>query len=174
MGTLSARISALAKLTESESKETEHIPTFDFDKNESDSWRSLLPLQDPFRADEQPPGSQQEESWKSFINVNSPYGANDCREIFLGPARSSSPDHLEALDDSIPTFGRRADLFVRRSSALSHSPVKMNRTTSSQPSTDTEMGGSPPSQHGLRASSTLDSYRSHLLDNKPQSDSNPP
>lgn len=165
MGTLSARISALAKLTESESKETEHIPTFDFDKNESDSWRSLLPLQDPFRADEQPPGSQQEESWKSFINVNSPYGANDCREIFLGPARSSSPDHLEALDDSIPTFGRRADLFVRRSSALSHSPVKMNRTISSQPSTDTEMGGSPPSRHGLRASSTSDSWRSHFIDN---------
>lgn len=161
---LNARMSALAKLTESESNDTPHIPSFDFDKEETESLNSLIPLQDPLHTEEQLQSTQQDESWKSFINAQSPYGANDSREIFLGPARLSSPDHLQALDDSVPTFGRRADLFVRRSPALSHSPVKMSRASSSQPSIDTEMGGSPPPQV-LRASSASDSCRSHSLDN---------
>lgn len=165
MSTLSARMSALAKLTESGSQDTPHIPTFDVNKNATDSWHSFLPLQDPMRANEQSHSVHQEESWKSLLNVHSPYGENDSREIFLGPSRLSSPDQFKDLDDSVPTFGRRADLFVRRSSAMSHSPVKMHRASSSQPSTDTDMCGSPPSQPGLRNSPASDSRRSHSLDN---------
>lgn len=119
---LSARQSALAKLTEPSaspgpSEGGPHAsPSQDTTSN--DSWRSLLPENDPARVNRDDTHTP-EQSWRCFLSAQSPTSDADSHEMYLGPSGSSDrlPPHTDDDDDAVErlSFGRRADLFVRRS-----------------------------------------------------------
>lgn len=118
---LSARQSALAKLTEPSAPPppagTTHGSTA-HDAAPSDSWRSLLPDGDPARVNRDDTHTP-EQSWRCFLSAQSPTSDADSHEMYLGPSGSSDrlPPHTDDDDDAAErlSFGRRADLFVRRS-----------------------------------------------------------
>ncbi|WFC97000.1 hypothetical protein MBRA1_003666 [Malassezia brasiliensis] len=119
---LDARQSALAKLTEpsvSTPPPSGAQPTnLPHEPAANDSWRSLLPDNDPARLNRDDTHTP-EQSWRCFLSAQSPTSDADSHEMYLGPSGSSDrlPPHTDDDDDDAErlSFGRRADLFVRRS-----------------------------------------------------------
>ncbi|WFD41389.1 hypothetical protein MPSI1_000016 [Malassezia psittaci] len=117
--TLCARMTALAKLIDpKDSKAVKPAAETQNNTSASESWRSLLPEDDPSRFDHHtiPSGEQ---SWRSLLRVQSPGSDTDSHDMYLGPPGSF--DHLSSgLDDDEDeeqvACGRRADLFVKRTS----------------------------------------------------------
>ncbi|WFC97311.1 hypothetical protein MYAM1_000021 [Malassezia yamatoensis] len=117
--TLCARMTALAKLIDSKEKKV-NKPVGNIQNNTpaSESWRSLLPEDDPSRFDHHTMPSA-EQSWRSLLRVQSPGSDTDSHDMYLGPPRSF--DHLSSgfdddEDEEQVACGRRADLFVKRTS----------------------------------------------------------
>lgn len=129
---LNARMSALAKLTEPDRPSPSPDNTnLSADSAQSDSWRSLLPEGDPARVNRDDTHTP-EQSWRSFLSVQSPCSEADSHDMYLVPSGSS--DRLgvpeEEDDECEPLrFGRRADLFVRRPSvtpiAIADAPQRL-------------------------------------------------
>lgn len=123
MDSLDARMIALAKLTS----------TTDYDQSRpkpshlTDSWRSLLPPHDPKHPAHESAQRQQDNDagrWGQLVDGS--VESDKTQDIFLGPndvlgAAQDAAYYDDGDFDVSPVFGRRADLFVRRSQLAMHS-----------------------------------------------------
>lgn len=157
---INARISALAKLTDpNQGNDPQHRDA------SSDSWRSLLPPGDAGRNRDSHDDTQSSlQSWRSFLNMNSPCSdGGDSHDMYLGPSDDPSgvpTDDVEDDEYQGLLFGRRADLFVRRSSitAVTISNAKQRLPNAQQLETASKNAGQRPQVHAFKSSPSVDVY----------------